>query len=431
MAIGGVVINFAVKATEAVRDLDRLTRAVSDVGDESRRTDGRMDRLRKGLRNGVAVGAAAAGAALTTAGAALVKFGAAAVEDAARAGQLADTLARIPGITADAIKGNERWIESMRIATGVSKDELSQGIADLTIATGDLEQAQSLSALAWDVATGTGKGYEEILDALVEGTKGETGALTEQVQWLKTADGRTLTLKEAVKKLDKAYGGAAEAASNRRPFERLKAIWDEMQEALGQAVMPAVNRFSDWFKSEKNKRAVQNLIDRMGDLAFEAGEQVVPAIEDFLGYVSGEKFSKDMKDFAEDVKAIWRALKLVVSVIGGLIRGLRDAWTWLDNLNRKWQSWLDTVNNWIRWPWERGGNVNITSPSAPRSGTTPAALYGPAGAGGSTRMFTGPITLNVSAASDPVTTARLIKRALEGYDATQGREPGTRLAVSW
>lgn len=429
MAIGGVVINFAVKATEAVRDLDLLSRAVKDVGTESDRADTKMGRLKDGLKKGVAVGAAAAGAALTTAGAALVKFGANAIEDAERAGRLADTLARIPGVTRDAIRENEKWIESMRIATGVAKDELSQGVADLTIATGSLQEAQDLSALAWDVAVGTGKGYEEILEALVEGTKGETGALTEQVQWLKTADGRTLTLKDAVKQLDKAYGGAAEAANNRRPFERLKAIWDEMEEALGQAVMPAVEKFSDWFKSEKNQRAVQKLIDRMGDLASEAGDKVVPAIEDFLGYVSGEKFSEDMEDFASDVKAIWGALKLLVNIIGAAINGLKGLWRWFENAVAAWDRFLDRVDRGITWPWEKGRS---SGGGVFRSGVTgtPAAMYGPAGTGVG-RMFTGPITLNVTGAGDPVATARIIKRALEGYDATQGRAPGTRLAVAW
>jgi TP901 family phage tail tape measure protein len=43
----------------------------------------------------------------------------------------------------------------------------------------------------------------------------------------------------------------------------------------------------------------------------------------------------------------------------------------------------------------------------------------------------GSVVINVNGAQDPYTTARIVKRAVEGYDVSQGRKPAQALARAW
>ena len=106
----------------------------------TRKADGAGGKLKLGL----AAGAAAVGSAMVGAGVALVDFAKQAGEDAAQAQTLADTLKPSP-----ASRGhddtNAEWIDSMEIATNVADTELREAVSKLTLATGDLTEAQDLT----------------------------------------------------------------------------------------------------------------------------------------------------------------------------------------------------------------------------------------------------------------------------------------------
>jgi hypothetical protein len=76
-------------------------------------------------------------------------------------------------------------------------------------------------------------------------------------------------------------------------------------------------------------------------------------------------------------------------------------------------------------------------PGIGKSGPTPSA----SGVAGSSALMLGvpsvnraratKVTINISGDRDPFVTARIVKRAVEGYDISQGRKRGEPLAVAW
>jgi hypothetical protein len=47
--------------------------------------------------------------------------------------------------------------------------------------------------------------------------------------------------------LEKTFKGAAEAAANTDPFQRMNVIFGEIKESIGIALIPMLNNLSDWF----------------------------------------------------------------------------------------------------------------------------------------------------------------------------------------
>jgi hypothetical protein len=334
VAIGGVVINFAAKTADAVRDIGKLTRELGDL-------DGKADGVGSKLKKGVAIGAAAVGTAMVGAGAAMLDFAKAAAEDEAQAENLRRTLSKIPGVTEDMIDANSAWIDSMEIATSVADTDLRSAVSKLSLATGDLTRAQALTTVAVDAAAGSGKSLKTVTDALAKAAQGNTAALERQFPWLdKNKDG-AVTLDEALQGLKGAYEGAAEAAADRKPWERFSAVMDQLKETIGESLLPYINRFSDWLKDKKNQQA--------------------------------------LRDFADDVVDVVDAIAGLVKILWNLIGALKGAWEWIDSVNKKWQGFLDSINRGITWPWEKGGRWPWQGGSGRAAPATAAAYaaYGP------------------------------------------------------
>lgn len=333
MAIGGVVINFAAKTADAVRDIAKLTRELGDL-------DGKTDKVGSKLKAGLAAGAAAAGTALVAAGAAALDFAKKAGEDAAQAETLADTLKTLPGITDKMVAANSAWIDSMEIATNVADTDLRTAVSKLALATGDLGTAQDLTTVAVDAAAGSGKNLKSVTDALAKAAQGNTSALERQFPWLdKNKDG-TVTLKEAVDGLKGAYKGAAEAAADRKPWERLDTVFGQIQEKLGEKFLPYLDDLAAWLKDKNNQKKLDEWIEDFGTL--------VETFATLAGWVkqTGDEFGK---------------------VFGPLVRAWNSIPKWLQDWIKEGMPIIPFSNN------NKMRNVGITSPSNPNTyygGTT-------------------------------------------------------------
>jgi hypothetical protein len=236
---------------------------LQDVGNELKRVDesaknsgGSWKSFGKIAAAGIAGVAVAAAAGVAS----MVDFAQAAIDDNKAAETLAGTLKKLPGVTQKMIDTNADWIDSMELATGISDDKLRVAVGKLATATGDLEEAQSLASLAADVAVGRNLSLEAATKLLERAANGNTTALQKQMPWLDANRDGTLTLDEAVKGLTGRYQGAAEAASNRDPWEKLKTIWGQIKEQLGQFVIPLIEKFGEWFKKKENQEKIQDFI---------------------------------------------------------------------------------------------------------------------------------------------------------------------------
>lgn len=229
----------------------------------------------------------AAGVAFAAASAAAVAFGASSLKAAAEAesiGRVMENAAKNAGTFGDAegIKNATKALDehSTKIAelTGID-DELFNKMKSGWLATPSLaalgtDGINNLAQVTADVAAGSGKDIETIGLAFQKMAGDSETALSKLNRaGIVLTDGQKATYqslvdtgKEAeaqaylIDTLGEKYKGAAQAAAN--PFERLKVIFENLQETVGAALMPAI---------EKLVPVVQNFIAKLtGNPQFEA-----------------------------------------------------------------------------------------------------------------------------------------------------------------
>jgi len=249
--------------------------------------------------------------AFAVAGAAALAFGAdavkAAAEDAKAQEVLAETIRATTNATAAQIADVEEYITQTSIAIGVTDDQLRPAFSRLVRSTQDTEEAQRLLNLALDLSVAAGKPVETVANALGKAYDGNTVALNKlglglDANLLKSKDNEAI-----IKSLEQTYGqfaeGAAETAAVK--FERIRIATDEAKESIGAALLPVVERLSDYVLTTvvPNLESFINGLTGKGSLteasknatdgAFKFGEQVkrvistVIDLKEELGIVAG------------------------------------------------------------------------------------------------------------------------------------------------
>jgi Flp pilus assembly pilin Flp len=228
-----VTIEFIGKDTSAGRTASDLERQFGTLGR-------RMDKV------GRVSGRLLAGGLILAAGAA-VQAGQAAADDEAAQEQLAQQLRKAAGATDQQIASTEDWITAQGVATGMADDELRPALAKLATATGDVEEAQKLAALAMDVAAGSGKSYEQVTEAMVKAQNGNVGSLGRLGIATKDADGKTKSFAQIQQDLAGKYlGAAADAAETTAGKQKiLSTQFGELQEQIGAKLLPVMVQLSE------------------------------------------------------------------------------------------------------------------------------------------------------------------------------------------
>jgi hypothetical protein len=310
------------------------------------------------------------------------------------------------------IDKNEEWISSMQLATLVSDTDLRAAISKLTLATGDLGEAQKLAALAADVAAATGKNYAAVATAMAKAADGNTAAIARLVPGLDAGADGVLTLKEVTDQLGKSFEGAAEKAAANDPWKRFKTIVDELKEAIGAGLVPMLDAMSSWFSKKENRQKVLDMVDAVAQFSTETGKKAVQAIKDFIAWLKSPEGKQAMKNFKEDSAQIADAVKAISDSIIVVIGWIKDLISWY---------------NRIPAPLKRGAGggaalgpiLGLGRSAAPTASTTAAASTAAAS------------DMNIVVHVDQWGSARVTKRALEANDRRQGRRPGTPLRVAW
>lgn len=180
----------------------------------------------------------------------------AAVEDTKSQGLLATALENTTGANNQQIASVEKSIGKMQLQASVADDEIRPAFAKLARATGDVEKSTSLMALALDIAAGTGKGLDAVTTALARavGPEGTTGALERLVPAIKGAA-------DPMAELERLFAGSAEKAANLDPYQRMNIIFGELQEQVGVALLPILNKFSTWLTTPEGQAKLQEIVD--------------------------------------------------------------------------------------------------------------------------------------------------------------------------
>jgi hypothetical protein len=284
----------------------------------------------------------------------------AAVEDVQAQTLLAQQLRNTVGASDAVVASVEEQISQVQTATGVVDDELRPAYAKLIRSTRDTARAFRLLNLATDISAQTGKSLDSVSTALSRALNGNTASLVKLIPSIRNST-------DFVADLEKQFKGAAAAANNLDPYNRLKIAFDEVRETIGAAFLPALGSIATFIDDNLPKidaladainTRVKQAFENAGGAAVNFGAQVTKGIEALTEVVSGN-VSEDnpLKPFIEafsDVKVLIEGLiefaKGVGAILDGIFNGL---FGFLEIFGVK----VDGVGGFLRFLGEAAGNV--------------------------------------------------------------------------
>ncbi len=190
-------------------------------------------------------GVALSFAALT---ASMQKATASAIQDAKSQALLAKQMQNTVKATQLQTAAVEESISKMSIMASIPDDEIRPAFATLLRSTKSVAKATKLTSLALDVAAGTGRDVGTVSKALSKAYAGNTGALSKLGINVKKGG-------NWMKDLRKQFAGMADIAARKDPAKRLQVTFSELQEKLGQGMIPVLNKVADWFNANYDKIA--------------------------------------------------------------------------------------------------------------------------------------------------------------------------------
>ena len=213
-------------------------------------------------------------AALVGLTAGLVMSSKAAAEDQAAQAQLARQLQATTGATDSQIKANEDFISTLSRSAAVADDELRPALASLVRGTGDLASAQDALKTVLDVSAATGKGVQEVADAVSKAYGGNTKAIKQLSPELYKLIKDGASVDEVMKSLADTFGGAASTAANtaQGKFKNLTIQLGEAKEAIGTALLPVVEIMVEQFTNfalwtQRNTAVIVGIATAIGLIA--------------------------------------------------------------------------------------------------------------------------------------------------------------------
>ena len=150
------------------------------------------------------------------------------------------TLQHTTMATKEQIKATDEHLEKLALTAGMVTSDVRPSFNILVRATKDTTQALNLQQLALDTAAYAHKPLITVTMALSKSINGNQNALNRLLPEMKNVTDKMGYLQKQTK-------GAAEAAANVDPYQRLNATMTTLQEHVGTALLPSLNKFADWF----------------------------------------------------------------------------------------------------------------------------------------------------------------------------------------
>ena len=402
-----------------------------------------------GKKAGLAFAAAGA-AAVAYAGKLAIDGVKSAIADAAAQTKLALTLKNVTEATDAQISATEDYITKTSLAVGITDDELRPSLERLARATGDLEEAQKLQAVAIDVAAGSGKSLEAVTNAMAKAAEGNTAALGKLGIGLTSAQLKTMSMDEITAKLADTFENQASAKAD--TFEgkltRLQIAFDEGKETVGTYILDAITPLVTLI--------VEKVIPAIEDFTSNIGEKLRPVLEFIQPILKGLRSAFDsvknslaanndelqpfynlmrnIATFARDTLApvLGKTLGAAFSALGKIVAGIIDGFATFVNQITKIYNAIKGIIDLVKGAGSAVGNIfkgsNLTGSAdtvdttKPFSVATPAKFLNSMGSGNVTNI-------TVNGAIDSESTARQIVDVLNqsSYRGTLGA--GALLAI--
>jgi hypothetical protein len=187
----------------------------------------------------------------------------AAIEDAKSMEILSIAMQNTGKATAFTVKEAEDSIRAMSLEAAVADDVLRPAYQKLFIATGDVTKSNRYLQIALDASAATGKDLDSVTQAMAKSLAGQDTALLKLIPSLRGAT-------DPLSELEKTFAGAATAAANLDPYQRMNVAFGEIQESVGIALMPVLNDFADYLVDSVPK--IQAFFDELNDPTTELGD---------------------------------------------------------------------------------------------------------------------------------------------------------------
>lgn len=184
----------------------------------------------------------------------------AAIEDAKSQAILANALKNTLNATDENIAATEEIIKQYQFSASVADDELRPAYQKLALTTKSTAEANRLLGVALDIAAGTGKDLNTVTQAMAKALNGSDTALTKLDASFKNA-------KDPLDAMTKAFAGAAEKASDLDPYKRMNIVFGELQEQVGMALLPSLEKFSSWVASPEGQEKLNAFVTLITGLA--------------------------------------------------------------------------------------------------------------------------------------------------------------------
>jgi hypothetical protein len=186
----------------------------------------------------------------------------AAVADAKSMEILSIAMQNTGNATAFTVKEAEKSIRAMSLEAAVADDVLRPAYQKLFIATGSVTESNRYLQIALNASAATGKDLDSVTQAMAKSLAGSDTALVKLIPSLRDA-------KDPLSELERTFAGAATAAANLDPYQRMNVAFGEIQESVGTVLLPVLNDFADYLVDSVPK--IQNFFAQLLNPTTELG----------------------------------------------------------------------------------------------------------------------------------------------------------------
>lgn len=286
--------NSSILSVTVLGDTSRLKRSMSDAA-----------RSVKGLENSIAGSTAGirklfAGIGVGIGIQQFVKMGQAAAQDAASFRLMEVALTNATGATKAQVDSSEALVQSLSNQFGILDDDLRPALSVLASTYGSLEEAQAAMIPTLDLAAYAQTDATTAANALAKAHKGNYKQLYSLIPALRGVN-------DPMGKLQELTKGSAEAAANSDPFKKLSVIFDNLQETIGQYLLPYIQAFTDWLNTPQGNEQLKAIADAFGKIAI--------FVFNIISWLSNNFWlAASIYGLAKFIKIWWALFKVITAV---------------------------------------------------------------------------------------------------------------------
>ena len=218
-----------------------------------------------------------------------------------------------------------KFASDLQALTGIG-DDTTIALQAMLISTGrTTDETMRIIKLAADYSAATGKSFQTSVEQINKTFGGSARELGQLFPELKELSKEELQAGDAITILEQKFGGFSEKLANTAATSvaKFNESWGDMKEALGEAIMPAVQPILEnlvKFLNDPVIPTIQGFAPIVKEV-FTAVEEIIiglkPVVEPVLQWFADVW----VKTIAPNIQALWEIVKNVFGLIAAIIKG--------------------------------------------------------------------------------------------------------------